>query len=411
MPTESYCIGRLHIAAWAVLAALASSSVSAADSVDPLLAAARSSKPLVDLRLRFENVDQDGIPEEADALTLRARLGFETGEAWNTSFLAETELLAPLQDDYNSTTNGHTGFPIVNDPESYEINRLQLANRSIPDTTIIVGRTRVLLDDERFISRVGWRMNEQTFDAVHVINQSIPKLTIDATYFNQVNRVLGKESALGRYHGDSYLANFGYQTPIGSLVGFGYWLDLEEAPRDSSQTIGMRLSGKESVSALELAYLASYATQQDYAGNPLRYDEDFYVFELIGTLREVSLGAGIEMLDGDGVKGFTTPLATVHKFLGWADKFGVTPPDGLEHRYATLGFARKSVGVFATLGATLVYHQFDSSRLNIDYGSEIDLQLQARWRNLTCLIKYADYEADAFATDTRKYWLQVEYAL
>ena len=66
--------------------------------------------------------------------------------------------------------------------------------------------------------------NEQTFDAVHVINQSIPKLTIDATYFNQVNRVLGKESALGRYHGDGYLANVRYQTPIGSLVGFGYWL-------------------------------------------------------------------------------------------------------------------------------------------------------------------------------------------
>ena len=189
----------LHVAAWATLAALGSSGVSA-DDVDPLLNAARSSKPLVDLRLRYENIEQDGIPEEADARTLRARLGFETGKACNTSLLAESELLAPLLDDYNSTTNGRTDSPIVNDPQSYEINRLQLANRSIRDTTIIAGRQRVLLDDERFISRVGWRQNEQTFDAVHVINQSIPKLTIDATYFNQVNRVLGKESALGRYH-------------------------------------------------------------------------------------------------------------------------------------------------------------------------------------------------------------------
>jgi hypothetical protein len=419
MPTESCCIekprmsgGRrnLHVAAWAALAALGSSGVSA-DGVDPLLTAARSSKPLVDLRLRLENVEQDGFAEEADAVTLRARLGFETGKAWSTSLLAETELLWPLRDDYNSTTNGRTDVPIVNDPESYEINRLQLANTSIPDTTIIAGRQRVVLDDERFISRVGWRQNEQTFDAVHVINQSISKLTIDATYFNQVNRVLGKESALGRYHGDSYLANVGYQTPIGSLVGFGYWLDLEEAPRDSSQTFGMRLSGRKSVRALELAYLASYATQQDYAGNPLRYDDDFYVFELVGTLHEVSLGAGIETLDGDGVKGFATPLATIHKFLGWADKFLVTPPNGLEHRYATLGFARKGVGVLDTLGATLVYHRFDSSRVDIDYGSEIDLQLQARWHHVTGLIKYADYDAHAFATDTRKYWLQVEYAL
>jgi hypothetical protein len=399
-----------HFTAWAALAALGSSTVFA-DDVDTLLSAARSSKPLVDVRLRLENVEQDGISEEADAVTLRARLGFETGKFWDTALLAETELLAPLQDHYNSTTNGHTGFPVVNDPESYEINRFQLANKSIPGATIIAGRQRVLLDDERFISRVGWRQNEQTFDAVHVINQSVPKLTLDATYFNQVNRVLGKESALGRYHGDSYLANVGYQTPIGSLVGFGYWLDLEEAPRDSSRTLGMRLSGKRTVSSLELAYLASYATQQEYAGNPLRYDEDLYVFELVGTLREVSLGAGVETLDGDGVKGFATPLATLHKFLGWADKFGVTPPNGLEHRYATLGFARKSVGFIDTLGATLVYHRFDSSRLNIDYGSEIDLQLQGRWRHVTCLIKYADYNAHAFATDTRKYWLQFEYAL
>jgi hypothetical protein len=100
-------------------------------------------------------------------------------------------------------TNGRTDFPVVSDPESYEINRLQLATTSLPGTTITAGRQRVIFDDERFISRVGWRQNEQTFDAVHVVNQAIPKLTIDSTYFNQVNRVLGKESVLGRYHGDS----------------------------------------------------------------------------------------------------------------------------------------------------------------------------------------------------------------
>ena len=397
-------------AAWAALAALGSSSGSA-DGAEPPLSALRSSKPLVDLRLRSEHVDQEGLPEAADALTLRARLGFETGKAWKTSLLAEAELLWPLQGDYNSTTNGRAAFPIVNDPESYEINRLQLANTSIPDTTVIAGRQRILLDDERFVSRVGWRQNEQTFDAVHVINKSIPKLTIDATYFNQVNRVLGKESVLGRYHGDNYLANVAYQTPIGNLVGFGYWLRFAEAPRDSSQTVGMRLSGEKSLKNLKLAYLASYATQQDYTGNPLHYDDDFYAFELIGTVREVSLGAGLEVLAGDGVKGFATPLATIHKFCGWADKFLTTPPNGLKRRYATLGFARKGVGVLDTLGATVVYHHFESSRLGIDYGSEIDLQLQARWHHMTGLIKYANYDARAFATDTSKYWLQLEYVL
>jgi hypothetical protein len=96
MPTESCCSEKLHVAACAALAALSSSGVSA-DGGDPLLTAARASKPLVDLRLRYENVQQDGIPEEADAVTLRARPGFETGKAWNTSLLIETELLGPLR--------------------------------------------------------------------------------------------------------------------------------------------------------------------------------------------------------------------------------------------------------------------------------------------------------------------------
>jgi len=400
----------LCIAAWATLTAPGSARAEGTGA-DQVASAVRSSKPLVDVRLRSEHVDQDGLAEQADALTLRARLGFETGKAWKTSLSAEAELLWPLEDDYNSTTNGRTAFPIVNDPESYEINRLQLANTSLPDTTLIVGRQRVVLDDERFISRVGWRQNEQTFDAVHVINKSIPKLTIDATYFDQVNRVLGKESTLGRYHGDSYLANVAYQSPIGTFTGFGYWLSFEEAPRDSSQTLGLRLSGEKPLKAIKLAYLASYAKQRDYAVNPRNYDDDSYAFELIGTLREWSFGGGFEELDGDGVKAFATPLATFHKFLGWADKFTTTPPNGLKRRYATLGYARKNVALLDTLGATVVYHRFESSRLGIDYGRELDLQLQGKWHHVTGLIKYADYDAHGFATDTSKFWLQLEYVL
>jgi hypothetical protein len=182
--------------AWAAMASstFGAHTVVAADT-DSVSGALRASKPLIDLRLRSEHVDQDGVREEADAVTLRARLGFETGKFQHTSFVAEGEALWPWRSDYNSTTNGHTAFPIVNDPESYEINRLQLANTSLPDTTVVVGRQRVTLDDERFVSRVGWRQNEQTFDAIHVTNTSLRNLTIDATYLDQVNRVLGKDAA------------------------------------------------------------------------------------------------------------------------------------------------------------------------------------------------------------------------
>ena len=171
------------------------------------------SKPIFDARLRYEDVDQTPLAEEADAETLRVRLGFETGKAWNTALLAEgevvTELERQLSRRHGATTQSRLSR--VPDPESEEINRLQLVNTSLPGTTITLGRQRILLDDQRFVGNVGWRQNEQTFDAVRIVNKPLAALTLDATYLNQVNRIFGRESPQGRYHGDGVLANVAYQ--------------------------------------------------------------------------------------------------------------------------------------------------------------------------------------------------------
>ena len=45
------------------------------------------------------------------------------------------------------------------------------------------------------------------------------------------------------------------------------------------------------------------------------------------------LNAGYEVLGADNGVGFATPLATGHKFQGWADKFLTTPGDGIEDVY------------------------------------------------------------------------------
>ena len=119
-----------------------------------------------------------------------SRLGFETGKAWNTALLVEGEAVIPLQDDYrpdpSSTENAI--YPVVADPESYEFNRFQLTNTSLPGTTLTLGRQRIGLDDQRFVGGVAWRQNEQTFDAFRMVNRSVTNLVLDATYLNRVNR-------------------------------------------------------------------------------------------------------------------------------------------------------------------------------------------------------------------------------
>ncbi|HJY42846.1 MAG TPA: hypothetical protein VJ303_16450 [Steroidobacteraceae bacterium] len=371
-------------------------------------------KPIVDSRLRYEDVEQDGVAQTAEALTLRARLGFETGKVAGTSLLAEGELVRPLEEDYNSTTNGRTTYPVIADPRSSEVNRLQLTNTSLPGTSVTVGRQRIVLDDHRFVGNVGWRQNEQTFDAVRFVNQSLSHLTVDVTYLDQVNRVFGRDSIQGRYYGDSLLANVSYDITPGKLTVFAYRVAIDPlagvpgAVRDASQTYGLRFAGTRAVNAVKLSYLASYATQQQAARNPLSFDLDYYLGEVSAAHGAYSFGAGVEILEGDGAKGFTTPLATLHRFQGWADKFLVTPADGIDDRYLTAGFSRQWAAL-ALLSVGASYHRYSAQRGSLRYGSEADLQAQAKWRRLTGTLKYADYQSDRLLTDTTKWWLQVEY--
>jgi hypothetical protein len=155
--------------------------------------------------------------------------------------------------------------------------------------------------------------------------------------------------------------------------------------------------------------VASYANQRDDGANPLSFDLDDYLAELSGSYRQYSLGAGVESLEGDGVKGFTTPLATLHKFQGWADKFLTTPADGIVDRYVNVGATLQQPGALDALSMVASQHWFEAERISSNYGSETDVQLQAKWRRFSGMLKYADYHADGFATDTARFWAQVEY--
>src|SRR5688572_1093297 len=221
MNTQMRCLRRMSLVAAATLWAAARADPAPYDDF------VTGAKPILDTRLRFEDVGQDGLSQTAEAVTLRARLGFESGNVADTALLVEGEFVRPIVEDYNSTINGSVVYPVIADPRSSELNRLQLTNTSLPFTTVTLGRQRILLDDHRFVGDVGWRQNEQTFDAIRIVNKSVPHLTVDLTYLDQVNRVFGRESAQGRYYGDSVLANASYEMTPGKLTAFAYRVDIE----------------------------------------------------------------------------------------------------------------------------------------------------------------------------------------
>jgi hypothetical protein len=424
--------GRLGtiLCAGALLAAMMQTA-----AAGPIEGALGESKPILDMRVRYENVDQLGVASPANALTARVRAGVQTGKAWNTALLAEVGWVGALEDAYradNAVVGVRTGNPIVADPKVFIINRLQLTNTSIANTTITLGRQRINLDDQRFIGNVGWRQTEQTFDALRVVNTSITKLTIDTTYVDSVNRVYGPESPQSPYYGNTWLLNLAYATPIGKLTGFGYLLSFQPITvptgagvtaaqaaglnpvRVSTSTWGGRLAGDRVVGQIKLGYVLSYAKQKERGRNPLSIDNDYKLIELGATWRQFNVTLDDEILAGDGTIGFSTPLATLHKFQGWVDKFLTTPADGIDDRFVTVNWLKKGVGPFDTLTAMASYHLYEAERVSVDYGKELNLLLSAKYRRFTGSLKYGDYQADAatpttLARDTRKFWAYLEY--
>ncbi|HEX7743018.1 MAG TPA: alginate export family protein [Sphingobium sp.] len=405
----------------------------------PVLAQDVTFKPIVEARLRYETVDQDGpapltSSRDADAVTVRLRAGGELSKG-PFAFLAEAEGTLAIDEDYNSGVNGKTLYPMVPDPQNVEVNRVQLQYRTKP-LVVTLGRQRINLDDQRFVGSVAWRQNEQTFDAVRVEYMGVKNLKVDLTYAISARTIwgidggkFGSTNRPTQIDGDNIFANVSYKTKYGTLTGFAYLIDEDEPIaallRNSSQTYGARFAGAVPLAKkVKLSYLASYARQSDYAKNPVDYAADYAAGELGLEVSAIKLTAGYELRGSDGnatgiAGGFAlqTPFATLHKFNGWADKFLTTPATGLQDRYASIAYTVPKVGKMGPLVASFLYRRFNSDRLSIHYGDEIDAQVTLKIdKHLSALVKYADYDRKGIASftgdaDTKKFWAQIDYAL
>lgn len=376
--------------------------------------------PIVEARLRYEAVDQPAT--DADAVTARLRAGFELRHAAShLSVLAEAEGTLAIGDHYNAfpfalpgSSQRRPAYSTVPDAESIDLNRLQLQYKT-KAVTLTVGRQRINLDDQRFVGSVGWRQNEQTFDAVRG-EAMLGPVSLDATYALQQNTVFGSEAGPRRaIDGDFVFLGAGAKLGPVTAKAFSYLLDYDEAFAfaNSSKTFGVRVSGSFPLSkVVKLGVTASYARQSDLGSNPADYSADYLLGEASLGMMGFTLAGGYEQLGADKAAGkaFQTPLATLHKFNGWADLFLTTPAGGLRDTYLTLAKVFPRVKALPGLNAAVSYHGFDSDVGGIDYGSEWDASLGFRLGKVALLAKYANYDAKAFGADKEILWLQAEVA-
>jgi len=375
------------------------------DDAKGLWGALKGGEPNFDLRYRFERVDQDGPLRNAKASTARLRLGYRTGSYHGVSAFAEFEGTTYLgADSYNSTDNGQGEFATVADPRDSELNQAYFAYQAPKWVSLKAGRQRIKLGNDRFVGNVGWRQNEQTFDAFTAEGTFFEDLDVTVGYINNVNKIFGE------HHSDHSKAdmdismpflNASYEMVCGTVTAYAHFLENEDARLTSHRNLGVRYAGKHEFSDdFHLHYAAEYANQSDYKDAPSSVDADYYLAEVGVTAWGVTPKLGYEVLGGDGTYGFATPLATLHAFNGWTDQFLNTPPEGIKDLYLSVMYKLKA---WKLLG---VYHDFSADDGGMDYGDELGI-LAARTfkKHYGVGVKYAMFDGDDGMADVDKLWV------
>lgn len=390
---------RIPVAGMGASVLALSLSASPAPAADVVAEAISGGDAHLQSRLRYEEASvEDNANDDATALTLRTRLGYTTAplagftgmmEVEDVRTVGNADQYAPVQPDHD----------IIADPPVTELNQAYLTFDGITDLAARYGRQRIILDNARFIGNVGWRQDEQTFDGTRA-DYDHEHVHATLAWLTAVNGITPAFDA----NVSNALANLRWKTaPGGALTAYGYFLE-DDTSSSELDTLGARYDGSAALDPVKLLLTLEYATQEadNNANEP---EAEYRLVEAGINWRAVTLKLGQEVLGSDdGNYGFQTPLATKHAFNGWADKFLSTPDAGLEDGYVMLG------GTLAGVALKAFYHEFSAEEGNADFGTETDLLASRSFgEHYKAGIKYADYRADDFGTDTQKAWVWGEF--
>jgi hypothetical protein len=389
-------------------------------------------------RYEYVNVDAPAATDKtaANAFTVRTHLVVSAG-LFDVPNLTVTLGLQSVNnfgsDKYDSGTTAQGGnnksaeYDTVLDAQHAMLSEASI-DYKINKTALHAGRSQVNLDNQRFIGTVGWRQNERSYDTAYVADNSVENLNLLVAYvwgFQGVTATPTTDTNTVLLHADYKVMD------ELSITAYDYMLS------NIHDTAGIALTGEINLSVAKLDYRAEYASQSDatmdrqslndtngtvgVAGTKGQADATYMNFDLGANISGILVGVNYEVLSGtngtDGKTAFSTPLATGHKFNGWADKFLATPSGGLKDANIRLGYTAKGLGKILA-----VYHDFKADEnmamvggTTDDLGSEIDVVYTNKIpgvNNLTGILKYASYskgEATGYTVDVTKAWVGLDY--
>lgn len=363
-------------------------------------------------RLRHEQVEDQAFGKVAHATSLRVRAGVQTTLVDGLEARLEGEGVAVADGRANTGANGRGAYPVIGDADGVEFNQAWLRWSGSANSATL-GRQRITLDNHRWVGNSGWRQNEQTFDAFALSWHAGPTTSVRYAWLDRVHRSSG-DNALDRLARerdlDTHLLNVSTSVAGHSLVGYGYLHRDEDMPTASTATWGARYSATPAKGVRAWGLALEAARQREHGRNPVRFSHDYWLVEPALAAGPLTVRAGWEHLGGDGGRAVQMPLATLHAFNGWTDRFLVTPAAGLEDVYvAVAGKASAGRGASA-IEWMVAAHEFRSDIGGVRYGDELGASVTMPIANvLRATAKIAHFRADAYPADATNVWLQFEW--
>ncbi len=355
---------------------------------------------LLNVRYRYEFVDQSNFDNNANAHSVRTRLGYRSPEYHGFFAEGNLEYTENLSSGFNSTANGNVDFPTIPDPDNTEVNEFFIGYRFAESTVIKVGRQAVDLDNQRFISSASWRQNQRTLDSITLDTALGHGVNFFYAYVENVNRIFGDDNTdplLGDLDVNAHFLNASWDLQqYGSLTGYAYLIEDLDNPDLSQQTFGINYNFKHQIAENQsIGIDLSFADQSDYKQGNDAINNEYYFAEGHYQYGRITVRGGYEVLGGNGELGLATPLSTFHEFNGLADVFVNTPATGLTDIYGGIGID------FAGFNIDARYHSFNSDLGNVSFGDEFDFMVTKKVLKdrLTLGAKYANFNADNFAFD------------
>ncbi|WP_456400031.1 hypothetical protein [Persephonella sp.] len=375
--------------------------------------------PYLEFRPRYEFVNVDpSTNDDANALTVRTKVGVKIGSILGVQGLkAQIEFIdvGAIIDNYAPQKNK---YQTVLDPANTRVTQAYIAY-TVGKTTFIAGRKYVAIDDHRFIGTVNWRQMPQSFGILAVADNTVPNLNVLVAGIYERKFIVDNGNMDWKLDKMPLIFDVNYTVmPALKLKGFAYLIT------DLHNTYGVKASGKIDLGAAKLSYLAEYAQQTDpyttdNAATKPNIDTNYYRVKVggssagfFGNVMYTYFGGA----DAGETTGFSVPLATNHKWDGWADVIlgGVAGglANGLKEICVSAGYKNPSIGKFM-----LAYLKFDSDKNSINYGSELDaLYVKKLTKRLKVLLKAAWYkggdsaaQGNPFPNDVTKYWAMLDY--